>query len=93
MRDNVEATQEQFAVAAATLVEAYGDLKVRGYLSEPRRVAAAIADVRNMISDLADVGASGPYGGEEVIQLIEDARKHHLHTCSCPWCVHGTEAP
>ena len=93
MRDNVEAVQEQFAVAAATLIEAYGDLKTRGYLSEPMRAAAALADVRNMISDLAEGGAARSYGGEEVIRLIEDARKYHLHTCSCPWCIHGVSAP
>jgi hypothetical protein len=92
----VQAFQERFHVAASILIEAYADVRTRGYLADdPEIVAAALEDVKALIKviDAPVTGQIHTFGGDAVLRLICEAERFHLHTCSCPYCPKGLDAP
>ncbi|MFD5111467.1 hypothetical protein ACFWNG_03980 [Streptomyces sp. NPDC058391] len=86
--------QDRFTVAAQTLVEAFGDLRVRGYDKEPNLTAAALDDVESLVRELRAKG----FGGEGDIkvgraELIEAAHEYSGHVCTCDYCLHAGQPP
>lgn len=81
---------ERFIVAANTLVDAYGDVTVRGYFSESGLAAAAFADIRTLLGHLVSAGLDAiPYSGADVNELIRMEKEFHEHDCSCTFCFGG----
>jgi len=86
--------QDRLTVAAQTLVNAHGDLRVRGYDKEPNITAAALDDIEQLVRELRDKG----FGAEGSIahgrtDLIEEANLYGDHKCTCPYCLHAEPAP
>lgn len=78
---------ERFIVAADALVEAYGDVSVRGHFGDPGLAAAAFADIKNLMSLLEKAGLDGvAFTGADVAKLIRMESRFHEHTCGCLFC-------
>lgn len=83
--------QDYYAVAAQALVEAYGDLRVRGGDKDPALTAAAIDSIEALICALRD-GDFGTKGDAAVgrADLAKTAAEYRDHTCNCDYCLHAT---
>ena len=81
---------ERFIVAANTLVDAYGDVTVRGHFSEPGLAAAAFVEMKTLLGYLASAGLDAiPYTGADMNELIRMEKEFHGHNCSCVFCFGG----
>lgn len=91
---SIEDRMERFTVAAHALIEAYGDLMVRGEVREPGETAAALVQFDDVITALSLAGFEDlQYSGSDVNELDRRKLEFHRHNCTCPWCPKGTEAP
>lgn len=85
---DLESRMERFTVAADTLVEAYGDLSVRGRFSDPPLAAAALANIKNLMGHLANAGLDKvAFTGADINRLTQQENEFREHACDCPFCI------
>jgi hypothetical protein len=98
---DLDALMDRLQVAATRTVEDFGDVKVRGHLTEhPAFVAARLDDldllvttVREAVNEERAVGKwPGPVPGDPAAEHLEQAAEYGDHDCDCPFCLHGTYA-
>lgn len=91
---SIDERLRRVAVAAHTLIEAYGDLLMRGEPREPEVAAAALSSVDDLVGSLIMTGLDAVrYDGSHVNELTRREQEFRTHVCSCPWCLRGSEAP
>jgi hypothetical protein len=87
---SLDHTMDRLTTAAHTLINAFGDLRTRGYDKEPNLTAAALDEIEDLTRVLRTSGF-GTEGDADRgrVELIESAEEYANHTCTCGYCLHA----
>lgn len=88
----VDIDRSLFSFAASVAVDAYGELKTTGRVSEPGLAGAALVQLKALVAELESGGVEPFAEDEDASALVEGSVEHLRRGCTCQWCPHGTEA-